>query len=454
MVLSKTPPNRDRSLKRGRTEVSFPPLPSLTFPEPDHFSRFLVMESLNPTHPLASQSVFLIAKYLEAIVGKSYKCKKQRSGELLIEINDKQQSAKLLAQTRLADLDIRVTPHRSLNSSQGVISETDLLNETDADLLAGLKDQGVTAVRRITIRRDDKEIPTKHIILTFDRAILPQYINAGFIRCSIRPYIPNPRRCFKCQRFGHGTNSCRGRTTCAKCAAHDHPSENCSAETLTCVNCGGPHAAYSRKCEKFQLEKKIINIKVTENITFPEARKRFASFPLGRYADAARRGAERRLVSTGTQFSESDLVPRPPPPGLPLAAQPATTPLAEAAAVVVATSSVGTGAAPASVFPPSSALEGTEVMDTTGPAPVPTATAPPVPPLAPRTPSAVAAQTKGSRGGAKSRGPGPSGTPRTSDDEMDVGPFLPATQRKERVPTPKPPDKPKKARVTAPKDDT
>ncbi|KAL3201671.1 hypothetical protein MRX96_053504, partial [Rhipicephalus microplus] len=82
--------------------------------------------------------------------------------------------------------------------------------------------------------------------------------------------------------------------------------------------------------------------------------------------------------------------------------QSVATPLAEAAADVVQTSSVGTGAAPASASPSSSALEGAEMMDTAGPAPDPTATAPPVPPVAP--PGEVAAQTKGSRKGAKSGG--------------------------------------------------
>ncbi|KAL3246553.1 hypothetical protein MRX96_057587 [Rhipicephalus microplus] len=56
---------------------------------------------------------------------------------------------------------------------------------------------------------------------------------------------------------------------------------------------------------------------------------------------------------------------------------------------------------PASASPSSSALEGAEMMDTAGPAPDPTATAPPVPPVAP---PGVTAQTKGSRKGAKSGG--------------------------------------------------
>ncbi|KAG0420237.1 hypothetical protein HPB47_003593 [Ixodes persulcatus] len=39
--------------------------------------------------------------------------------------------------------------------------------------------------------------------------------------------------------------SCRGKTTCAKCGQNDHLSDNC-ANPPHCVNCGEPHAAYSR----------------------------------------------------------------------------------------------------------------------------------------------------------------------------------------------------------------
>lgn len=42
------------------------------------------------------------------------------------------------------------------------------MNETETDILEFLREQGVAAVRRITIRRDGNEIKTKRIF-TFDR---------------------------------------------------------------------------------------------------------------------------------------------------------------------------------------------------------------------------------------------------------------------------------------------
>lgn len=70
--------------------------------------------------------------------------------------------------------------------------------------------------RRIKIYRWDEQIPsnqiqipTKHIILTFNSPNIPKSIEAGYLSCSVRPYNPNSLRCFKYQRFGHSKMSCR-----------------------------------------------------------------------------------------------------------------------------------------------------------------------------------------------------------------------------------------------------
>ncbi|GFW58790.1 uncharacterized protein TNCV_379731 [Trichonephila clavipes] len=130
----------------------------------------------------------------------------------------------------------------------------------------------VCDVRRITIRRDGQVLNTKHLILTFSTPDLPQTVKMAYIRCPVRPYIPNPLRCFQCQRYGHSKNVCRGQPTCPRCGESGHDSADCKKKEQ-CLNCKGEHPAYSRSCPTWITEKEITAVKIKEKISYPEARR-------------------------------------------------------------------------------------------------------------------------------------------------------------------------------------
>ncbi|GFT94173.1 RNase H domain-containing protein [Trichonephila clavipes] len=194
---------------------------------------------------------------------------------------------KLSFASQAARYPVTVFPHKSLNSCRGVISEPDLLGTSDSEILEGFSGQGVTQVRRITIKKDSTIIPTKHLILTFTSPTLPQTIKAGYLNCKIRPYIPNPLRCFQCQRFGHSQTACRGQLTCSRCASVGHASSDCTLEQK-CVNCSQPHSADSKLCPKWKIEKEIQTIKTNRNISYIEARKFITPQPSQTYAQVAK----------------------------------------------------------------------------------------------------------------------------------------------------------------------
>ena len=52
-------------------------------------------------------------------------------------------------------------------------------------------------------------VPTPSLIVSFDRLTLPEVLQAAYYSLRIKPYVPRPRRCFHCQRFGHVGKSCR-----------------------------------------------------------------------------------------------------------------------------------------------------------------------------------------------------------------------------------------------------
>ncbi|GFU20632.1 putative RNA-directed DNA polymerase from transposon BS [Trichonephila clavipes] len=201
-------------------------LPTLTVDQIAAHSRFLLI--FLPNKEMSNKSPFAIHKAILGIGGEPKSIKRLRSGDLLIEtISDLQTKSFLLAKTFL-NSPVNVSPHKTLNSCRGVISEPDLLSSPESEILEGFSDQGVIQVRRITIKKDSNIIPTKHLILTFNSPKLPTTVKAGYLNCKIRAYIPNPLRCFKCQRFGHSQIACRGQWTCSRCASVGHSSADCS----------------------------------------------------------------------------------------------------------------------------------------------------------------------------------------------------------------------------------
>ncbi|GFV14069.1 putative RNA-directed DNA polymerase from transposon BS [Trichonephila clavipes] len=117
---------------------------------------------------MSTKSPFAIHKALLGIGGEPKSIKRLRSKDLLIETNsDLQTKSFLLAKTFL-NSPVTISPHKTLNSCRGVISEPDLLSSPVSEILEGFSDQGVIQVRRMTVKKDSTVVPTKHLILTFN----------------------------------------------------------------------------------------------------------------------------------------------------------------------------------------------------------------------------------------------------------------------------------------------
>ena len=171
-------------------------------------------------------------------------------------------------------------PHPTLNSCKGIIRCRDLANCSNIDeIRTNLKSKGVQDVHRIKTKRNGVLKDTNTYILTFDSPVLPDHILIDFQKVKVEPYIPNPLRCFQCQKFGHHVKNCRADAVCANCSEKGHTSENCQNESK-CANCGEGHPSFSKQCNIWKKEKEIQRVKMVQNLTFQEARKQVQnSFP-------------------------------------------------------------------------------------------------------------------------------------------------------------------------------
>jgi len=75
-------------------------------------------------------------------------------------------------------------------------------------MLKELEPQGVTDIVNISVKDDSGgSRNTNTFIITFRTPTTPQPITVGYLRVPVSIYIPDPVRCYKCQKFGHGKNA-------------------------------------------------------------------------------------------------------------------------------------------------------------------------------------------------------------------------------------------------------
>ena len=296
---------KSQSTKRLRTDDS--DLDNDIEHENLNWPRFVVIESVHEGD-LAKLSPFAVSKGISGLAGEPRTLKRLRSGAYLVEVTRRTHADNLLKSKLLAMVPIKVSPHRSLNSKKGVLWCRELDTVSLTEIKKELASQQVTEVTRISVTRNGEKQNTHTYILTFGTSDLPTKIKVGYLSVPIKPYIPNPLRCFHCQRFGHHRDKCKSSAVCEKCGNTDHSKENCEADP-TCVNCKGKHEASSKNCPSWKKEKEISRIKTEQNLTYPQARKVYQSLnttaPERSFAAVVVQGAPKKFTSVGVQTDHS-----------------------------------------------------------------------------------------------------------------------------------------------------
>ena len=197
-----------------------------------------------------------------SLTGETNSIKTLRSGDLLIQCAKESHKKTLLQIKTLCNLKCSVTPHSSLNTPKGIVCCPALSKVTPEHIIEFMGEQGVTDVRRITIRRECILKPTNTFVLTFNTPILPTVVKIGFIQVKIDVVIPNPLRCYNCQVIGHHENKCSRHPVGCNCAQPEHCASGQCDKTAKCVNCSVDHPANSKECPQWKKEKQILKLNV------------------------------------------------------------------------------------------------------------------------------------------------------------------------------------------------
>ena len=186
---------------------------------------------------------------------------------------------------------------------------TVLKGEPEDSIVEYLRPQGVTGCKRFKIKKDGKTVETNTLLLTFNRVNVPKSLRIFYRVVPVDVYVPNPLSCYNCQRFGHHENNCSEDpgSVCENCGAdgHAHHTSQCKNPTK-CINCGKDHLPKSNTCEVWLKEKAIMKIKVTNNISYLEAKKLHENKPETTFSKIVQSIVRPEMKDASTQYKTKD----------------------------------------------------------------------------------------------------------------------------------------------------
>jgi hypothetical protein len=272
-------------------------------------------ESLSDINPI------LLTRILNNMAGGFSDCRRNKDGQVSFMTRNANQARALIGKKNLQigptnTIEVEITLIESLNSSRGTIFGSDLVNipiEGEDALLPHLKQFGVTNIEKIKTRGKDGHLDFKGLhVLTFDTRNLPSEVTVGFLKYSVKEWVPSPMKCQFCLAFGHTKNRCTNNIKlCRKCNNQEHEDE-CHVEK--CHHCTPPndgHESFSRNCPVMKKERRICEEKVARGISFKDARKLVEEQANMDFSNALRKGKEENrqaITNIDEEQKEAELI--------------------------------------------------------------------------------------------------------------------------------------------------
>lgn len=235
--------------------------------------KFLIIQRIDKNATMATVSPFVLSNSIIKAIGETRELRKLRNGSVLVRTKNQKQAKLLMKMNELTKgINIKVIENVKLNQSKGVVSCFDLKHANDAEILEELKTQGVIDLTRLKKRVGKDLINSDSILFTFKTTSPPEYLKIGYLRVRVRLYIPQPMRCYNCNKFGHSAKECKVEQICRNCIELKTTNHEC--KQIVCSNCYSiEHAAWEKICPKYKEEWDIQTIKTRQKIPYAEARK-------------------------------------------------------------------------------------------------------------------------------------------------------------------------------------
>jgi hypothetical protein len=142
----------------------------------------------------------------------------------------------------------------------------------------GIQITNITPLRKSKDRHKPNAAHKSIVIYTENPAHADKCLTFGFFIerekfSSIDKFAPHLHlnQCFKCQKYGHRSTTCKAKhEKCGKCAK-DHPTAECTTDAgigPECANCGGRHEAWHNDCPTRQSERERLKARRLNEMPF------------------------------------------------------------------------------------------------------------------------------------------------------------------------------------------
>ena len=115
-----------------------------------------------------------------------------RNGNLLVKADSQRQTENLLKMKNFYNSKYKTYPHARLNISKGIIRSRELALATE-EMAAAMEKQGVTNIRRVSIKKSSEKVETNTYILTFNQPQIPKVVKIGYCLERVEQYVSAPK---------------------------------------------------------------------------------------------------------------------------------------------------------------------------------------------------------------------------------------------------------------------
>ena len=225
---------------------------------------------------------FELYSRLAVEVGTDVLFRRQPDGVIIIEASSAEQSERLQMLVEADNPDLPIKKNQTLNTCYGTIivpNNISIGSKTFAECgekikqnikMQGCKIKDVTTFIRPP--RGNRKYDLRIAKIAFDGRVLPDTVIIGGQRLSVREYVPAPRQCNKCWKYGHSIKYCKEDSyTCPVCGKKGHQKESCHENNKMCINCEGRHPAFSKSCMQYKRQQLIVKTQFKEGLSYNAA---------------------------------------------------------------------------------------------------------------------------------------------------------------------------------------